>query len=277
MKVGIFYNNTNQQSVITISELKKLLQENNIDFCDMEQSQCDKLPDGLQYMIVFGGDGSVLRSAKIVNDLPIIAINTGNLGFLTSFERDQLQEMILALKSGSLNYSKRRLLKVVSDDDVYYALNDAVIIKNYQYHRNNGCVRVKLFIDGSFMDKYISDGIVFATPTGSTAYALSAGGPVLTPDIEAVVTTPICAHSLHSRPIVFSSKMSANAFVCEDSEVCSLYIDGGFCKDLMQKDNIEISLSEKYVSICDNNVSFFEKLNKKMISWTAKENCDEQK
>ena len=130
---------------------------------------------------------------------------------------------------------------------------------------------MNLEIDKKPVDKYIADGLILSTPTGSTAYALSAGAPVLSPELEAVVVAPICSHSLHSRPIVYSPKSIAKVTVDQTSRDCALYIDGEVVRELCSGEEIEVVLDEKTVKICDNCSNFFEKLSKKIASWSNNE------
>lgn len=270
MKVGVFYSESNAQSVRSARKLKRILTENKIDFVDLEEGAENSATVKMDLIVVFGGDGSVLKAVQIALDkTPLVAINTGNVGFLTSFERDELDVLVKAIKNKALNFTKRKLLAVSVGESVYYALNDAVIMKNYQNHLQSGCVRLELKVDDAFVDKYVADGLIFSTPTGSTAYALSAGGPIVTPDISAVVAAPICAHSLHSRPIVLSPKSLAKTTVLDSSEECALYVDGVFKAAVSSGGTVGVQLSEKAVKICESGENFFDKLNKKIVSWSA--------
>lgn len=272
MKLGIFYNQSNNQSIKACSLLKELLVKSDIDYCDILDGSNAVLDKSLDLMVVFGGDGSVLRACQLVLDsIPLVAINTGTVGFLTSYEAGELNKLVTDIKNNSLNFSVRELIKVDSKGQTYYALNDAVIVKNYIADHHNGCVKLQLKIDDMFVDRYIADGLIFSTPTGSTAYALSAGGPIITPNLKALTVTPICAHSLHSRPIVYSENSIAMVEVVADSNEGALFIDGEFKTALCGKDKVTISLAEKSVRICDNSDNFFSKLTQKITMWSLKD------
>ena len=270
MNIGIYYNDDNSQSVSAIEEFKRLLNEEKIHFIDLEEtSPIDKKEINADLIVVFGGDGSVLTASKITLDkIPLVAINTGTIGFLTSYEINQLSSLVEAIKTNTLEFSERRLLSIEYNGSTCYALNDAVIMKDFQKDNYSCCIKLNLTIDGKRVDKYLADGLILSTPTGSTAYALSAGAPVVTPDLEAIVVAPICAHSLQSRPIVFSPKSTAEVTVDEKSRPCALYVDGAPIRTLNGGETLTINLSNKIVKICDNHCNFFEKLGKKISSWS---------
>lgn len=271
MKVGIFYRQSNNQSVSACAVLKELLLENGIEFTEV-LADSFSAPCDIDLMIVFGGDGSVLQACQLALDkIPIVAINTGNVGFLTSYESTELNALIDDIKNNALKISTRDLLSVKCKGETYYALNDAVVIKNNFNDYRNGCVKLQLEIDGQFVDKYIGDGLLFSTPTGSTAYALSAGGPIITPTLKVLTVAPICAHSLHSRPIVYSQSSLASVLVLEDSNQSALYVDGAFKTALTGGEKVEIALADKKLKICDNSENFFNKLTQKITLWSLKD------
>jgi len=175
------------------------------------QNQCKRaeLSKFCDLVIVVGGDGSMLNVAKFVasDQVPVIGINRGRLGFLTDILPDELEEGITAVLDGSYSVDSRFLLDVVvrpnsskssEDNDLGSALNDIVL------HPGKAAQMIKfeLFVDGIFVYSLDSDGLIVATPTGSTAYALSAGGPIMHPGLNAVVLVPMYPHSLGNRPIV---------------------------------------------------------------------------
>ena len=175
------------------------------------QNQCQRaeLSKFCDLVIVVGGDGSMLNVAKFVasDQVPVIGINRGRLGFLTDILPDELEEGITAVLDGSYSVDSRFLLEVVvranssknsEDHHLGSALNDVVL------HPGKAAQMIKfeLFVDGIFVYSLDSDGLIVATPTGSTAYALSAGGPIMHPGLNAVVLVPMYPHSLGNRPIV---------------------------------------------------------------------------
>lgn len=166
----------------------------------------------LTFMVTLGGDGTLLRGARMLQgrETPILGINLGRVGFLTASTRDQLEPSLDALVNGLYSIERRLALAVsILDEDgvarsQQFALNDVVVHKGGVAR----VVRMNIIIEGEPVGPYSADGIVVATPTGSTAYSLSAGGPIVVPGVDSMVITPICAHTLAVRPIVVPGKYS---------------------------------------------------------------------
>ena len=152
-----------------------------------------------------GGDGTILDTVPFLGDsgIPVLGINMGRLGFLSSVAKEEIAKAIQVVAEGRFTTERRALLELVSPQGVFpggvnYALNEINIIRNPEH----SLLAIKVFVDDVFLNTYWGDGILMATPTGSTAYSLSAGGPILTPDSSSFVITPIAAHNLTVRPIV---------------------------------------------------------------------------
>lgn len=160
----------------------------------------------LDFLITFGGDGTLLRGARLLQgrETPILGVNLGRVGFLTSAARESLLTALDALTSGAHAIERRLVLRasIVSatgaERSVTHALNDVVVHKGGVAR----VIRLRLYIGDEEVGPYSADGLIVATPTGSTAYSLSAGGPVVVPGVEALIVTPICAHTLAVRPLV---------------------------------------------------------------------------
>lgn len=173
-------------------------------------------------LLAIGGDGTMIHAAKhgLETGKPILGINAGRLGFLAQLEPTELDRLLLRLAQGDYRVESRTVLSASLDGAHQgYAINDAVLMKG----PNVNIADYEVYCDQRFMDAIRADGIIFATPTGSTAYSLSAGGPIIDPTIDAMLMTPICPHMLSVRPTLFSgrSKLSASS-----SEVIQLAIDG---------------------------------------------------
>ena len=152
-----------------------------------------------------GGDGTILDAVPLLGDsgIPVLGINMGRLGFLSSVAKDEISKAIQVVAQGRYTIESRTLLELVSPQGVFpggvnYALNEINIIRNPEH----SLLAIKVFVDDVFLNTYWGDGILMATPTGSTAYSLSAGGPILTPNSRSFVITPIATHNLTVRPIV---------------------------------------------------------------------------
>jgi NAD+ kinase len=162
----------------------------------------------VDFFVSVGGDGTLLESVTYVGklEIPILGINTGRLGFLATVSREETENAIALLCDGKMNIDNRTLLKLSSEpklfDDFSFALNDFTIMKK----DTSSMITVHVFVDGELLNSYWADGIIVATPTGSTGYSLSGGGPLVFPGTESIIITPVSPHNLTARPIVLSDK-----------------------------------------------------------------------
>ena len=274
--IGFYFRESNERSTAALEKLKKLIAATGMEFCDLIEDKCTaKDCENVDLLIVFGGDGSVLRAVKLALDkIPVIAINTGNVGFLTSYEESDLETLVNDIVNDNIRYSTRRLMKVICNGNVYYALNDAVVVKDYSHDTASECIKLHFSIDGEHVDSYVADGLIVSTPTGSTAYALSAGAPIITPRVDALVAAPICAHTLHSRPIVFASFAKPKITVDRNFKPCVLYVDGALVEKVDQGESVYIEKGDISVKICDFAEKFFEKLSRKLNKWSTSDTTD---
>lgn len=269
MRVGCYFNakyiDVNKAYIDTI---RTKLSENGIDCIIVDN--LTKL-NGLDILIVLGGDGTILTVASecASHNVKIIGINYGHLGFLAEFEPNQLYEALEMIICGNYVTEKRSLLQIAhSSGKTYFALNDAVIQRNTSGNSFSNTINLHAEIDGSTVDNISSDGLIISTPTGSTAYSLAAGGSVLTPDLNAFIMTPICAHSLHSRPIVFSDSSTVTVSRTDNRGVLNLIVDGKAVESVAQNDKISIKKADRFVEfITLPNGNFFDKLLYKLNVW----------
>lgn len=172
-------------------------------------------------IVVVGGDGSLLSAARMAVelDVPVIGINRGRLGFLTDISPNDIETQLGAVLDGKYREEKRFLLetRIYDDNRIYFhgnALNDVVLGRGSETH----LIEFDVYIDQQFVSHYRSDGMILATPTGSTAYALSAGGPIMHPQLNAVVLVPMFSHSLSSRPLVVDGKSVIDLHIDDRNE-----------------------------------------------------------
>lgn len=166
-----------------------------------------ELDKSFDFFFSIGGDGTILSTIKFVKQLniPIVGINTGRLGFLASIHKDEIKETLNKILSGEYSISNRSLIEVETDpmhaidEDFKYALNEVAISRK----DSTSMITVETWLDNDYLNAYWADGIIISTPTGSTGYSLSCGGPVVTPDTKAMLITPIAPHNLNARPLVF--------------------------------------------------------------------------
>ncbi len=208
-----------------ITFLKSLAIETVLDK-EMAGDFCEHLPvlarenmgEKKDLIVVVGGDGSLLSAARMALsvNVPVIGINRGRLGFLTDISPNDIEKQLGAVLSGSYKEEFRSLLttRIHDENKTYYqglALNDVVLGRGNETH----LVEFDVYIDKQFVSHYRADGIILATPTGSTAYALSVGGPIVYPTLDTIVIVPLCSHSLSSRPLVIDGKSEVDLMVSE--------------------------------------------------------------
>ena len=204
-------------------------------------------------IISIGGDGTMLQSAKLAHKLniPITGINKGRLGFLTDINPDHAGETIKHIINGQYAEENRLLIKATVNKDgkspiIGYGLND-VAIKRKETGR---MIRIKVSIDQKYINTHEGDGFIVASPTGSTAYALSCGGPILKPDIEALILVPICPHSLNDRPLVIPAHSEVNVSAeLGKGETAEIDLDGDTFSDLNSDDALIIKVSSQFIKL----------------------------
>jgi NAD+ kinase len=180
----------------------------------------------IDFVIVLGGDGTMLAAVTLVRDagVPMLGINLGRMGFLASIEKSLIRESIQKLRRGQYSIDERAMLYLESQPslfgDIPFALNDCTLLKR----DTSSMITIHTFLNGDYLNSYWADGIIIATPTGSTGYSLSCGGPVIFPDSGNFVLTPVAPHNLNVRPIVLSDE-SVISFEIEgrgDNFICTL-------------------------------------------------------
>ena len=266
MTVGIFINTTKSEANTAANEFGRILHENSIESKVVNLKEDCK---GIDVIAVFGGDGTILRviDYAIEYDIPILSVNIGTVGFLTCVESNELEKAVDLIKDFS-NIEKRSVMKINDGTNVYYALNEALVQRDMSGKTISGVAKMSLEINGKFIDNFHADGIILSTPTGSTAYSLSAGGAILTPELNAFIATPVCPHSLHNKPIVYPDSYMAKVKVLKDSNKCCLIVDGKYVKTISAGDSVEISKSKKMVKFFSVNKNFFERLLVKLNKWS---------
>ncbi len=222
------------------------------------------------YAIVFGGDGTFVRCSRDMADMkiPVIGVNLGNLGYLCELERDQVRDAVDRIMEGSFEVEKRLMIKGRMNDEYFRkrALNDIVI------HRADSCqmIRLRITVNGEYLLTINADGVIIATPTGSTSYNLSAGGPIVDPKAEIILITPLCAHGLRKESIAVGADsdivVELEARRLYEPEMATVSFDGEYGPRMQVGDRIEIIRSTKNIRTLKlNNLSFVQILRKKML------------
>lgn len=269
MNAGIYYNKnylTENKVYLERIENSLIASGNN---CIIVNRNSDI--QGLDILFVLGGDGTILNVAADCarNGVKIIGINYGHLGFLTEYEAEKVGEAIKLVCDGKYSIQKRAMLEVECGKNSFYALNDLVIQRSTGGHNFTNTVELRAVIDGTTVDNYLSDGIIVSTPTGSTAYSLSAGGSILTPDINAFIMTPICAHSLHSKPVVYNDNSILEIIPLNYNTPLNVVVDGRIVDVIKSSVNLKIKKSDffaEFITGSENN--FFNKLLIKLNIWS---------
>lgn len=231
-----------------------------------------QVPEETELIIVIGGDGTFIHTAKDLIDLhiPIIGINMGNLGYLTEIDANHYEKDLIQLAEGNYHIEDRMLIdgEILRDGKVInrnIALNDVVLGRS----QSLGIIDYEVRVDERFLNRYSADGIILSTPTGSTGYNLSVGGPVVYPSAEIILATPIAAHTLNSRTIVFSADVVIEVVVkgrsSERNQKKIVSFDGQAEIELENEDVIRVQKSDKITKILRlDDISFVEHLGKKM-------------
>ena len=246
---------------------KRITHETGLEnfFCEE-----DKLCAMSDFLVVLGGDGTLLsvgrRTAKY--KIPLLGINLGNLGFLTASENHDAEEAIQKVLNQDYKLEKRLMLEASINTEKerttgILALNDICITRGVF----SKMVQINVFINTEYVNTFRADGMIISTPTGSTAYNLSAGGPILKPDTEIIAITPICPHTLHTRPIVVSADDVVTVEVCtHTSGDFAISADGQEGIALKSENVVQVKRSKDYVTIIKtNNMGFYDILRQKLV------------
>jgi NAD+ kinase len=226
------------------------------------------VPEGSDLAVVLGGDGTLLSAARAVGNraIPLLAVNLGGLGFLTSIAIGELFPELERSLSGRYEVTRRKMLRVsltragavVAE---YFALNDVVIAKSTIAR----IVELAAWAGDSFICEYKADGLIISTPTGSTAYSLSAGGPIVYPTVNAICLTPICPHTLTNRPLIVPSEMQIRIVSLARNEDAYLTVDGQVGSPIESGDAVECGIADfDVLLIRPPDKTFFDVLRQKL-------------
>ncbi len=226
------------------------------------------VPRMADLVVVLGGDGTLLSVARLVEseEVPILGVNLGGLGFLTAVTLDELYPVLGAVLAGKYRGSRRMLLQVTVERQgepvaEYVVLNDAVITKG-AFSR---IVELEIYIEQEYVTAYRADGLIVCTPTGSTAYGLSAGGPIVFPTMRALILVPICPHGLTNRPLVVPEEVRVRVALESQGEDVYLTLDGQVGFPLRYRDLIEIRRADREITlIVSPKKSYYEILRSKL-------------
>ena len=273
MKIGIYSNIFKDKELASAKALINILDKKGITYAfSTNKEDCDiknaiPLQDLSKYsdiVIAFGGDGTMLNVISYIDDkaIPILGVNMGKIGFLTEIDKAELEKAVDALIEGKYTIDSRSLIRAqVPNGEKFYALNEAILTS-----KNSQVSSIKINIDDSYTATVRGDGVIVATPTGSTAYSLACNGPILAPSVKGFIVNTICPHSLHSVPIVVDD--GAEIMLSSKSRDMKLVIDGKDRYTFEGDSEIKIRKANFVASFVRlNNQNFYQKLLQKLSFW----------
>jgi len=285
-RVGVVLRRRNQDLPGALARLKDICAERDVAVVFVERdvgegppdARADLVRDDLDLVVALGGDGTLLRAARLVagRDIPVFGVNLGQLGFLTHTAQAELESGLSHVLDGECELDRRFTLqaRIMSGGkpkgEALHALNDVVV------HRP-GATRVTpihlVVHDGDLIDEigsFSADGVILASPTGSTAYSLAAGGPIIVPEVECIVVTAICPHSLAVRPLVVPSRNTINVRPLDPSHELQLTVDGQVARTLDPRDEVVVSRGPHDVALVRlPNQTFFGTMRRK-LNWALR-------
>jgi NAD+ kinase len=237
--IFVFFNRNNVELVIEEKFLKILYEEKIVEKQYNTFSSHTDLDSSFDILISIGGDGTILRAATFVRDsgIPILGVNAGRLGFLAKVQKENIESFLQIVLEKKYSISERSLLTIEcspnnSEIDINFAMNEVAVSRK----DTTSMITIETFLNGEYLNSYWADGLIIATPTGSTGYSLSCGGPILTPQVKGLVITPIAPHNLNARPLV----------IPDDTEI-TLKVSG-------REEQYLVSLDSRITSVNNNSV-----------------------
>jgi NAD+ kinase len=225
--IFVFFNKNNVELVIEEQFLKILFEEKLVEKQYATFSSHTDLNSSFEILISIGGDGTILRAATYVRDsgIPLLGINAGRLGFLAKVQKENIGEFLQFVLEKQYTLTKRTLLELESNRrkpfEINFAMNEVTVARK----DTTSMITIETYLNGEYLTSYWADGLIISTPTGSTGYSLSCGGPILTPDVKALVITPIAPHNLNARPLVIQDDLEIKLIVSGREEEYLVSLD----------------------------------------------------
>lgn len=247
--VSIFYNEEKERAIDIFNDCYKFLKEKNIKILSKEEVF------KANFVILIGGDGTLLRNFKYINDIClkhkqeipfIIAINAGSMGFLTEATKDNYKDLIENFLNDTFFYEERFILEININNKKYFSLNEVVLTRQ---NIGTNVVNTHIKVDSQSLAKYRGDGVIISTPTGSTAYSLSVGGPIIFPSLKLILVSPIAPHNLNTRPIILDGDKILELSIIHPSTCGFVNIDGQAITNINDKEKIIIKYSNRKIKL----------------------------
>jgi len=252
--------------VMEMETLAQLQSKYDLKIDSATYADASDFKSGIDYMICLGGDGSFLRAIRYIKDsgVPVLGINTGRLGFLSNISKEAIGETFQLIEEKKYEYQKRSLIRVKTHDDLFgvenFALNELTISKK----DTSSMITVHAKLDGKYLNSYWADGLIVSTPTGSTGYNLSCGGPIITPGCQVHIITPIAAHNLNVRPVVVPDHLPVDLTLETRDRSCLLSLDG-VTKNIKQGEEIRVTKAEFLINVLKfEHTNFLDTIRNKM-------------
>lgn len=274
--IGLIVNTRKKQPVQLGKELIDWFKQKNIGVYTTEEDGlamgvnqdmiCDRLGKAVDCVVTLGGDGTLLRAARIISsyEIPILGINLGVLGFLTETEIPETYDALERLIRGEFKHEDRMMLEGSIRHNntaaTFVGLND-IVVKGPLAR----LIILDVFVNNQYVTTYNGDGVIISSPTGSTAYSLSAGGPIIDPELEAIIITPICPHTLHARPLVIPPDKTVRLRIVKAHTDSMVTIDGQHSYLVEKDDEISVVKASKYTRLVRiKEPNFFDILQEKL-------------
>lgn len=260
MKVAVIPNPYKDEGLVQTARLCEILKARGIEAV----TDADDLYENTDIVIILGGDGTILCAAEECarRGIPVMGINLGRVGFMTETEQDNMEDAVDSLLSGAYKIEERMMMDVSVGDKEYLALNDCVVAKC-----DAQMIKIAVYAENEQITEYIADGVIISTPTGSTGYSLSAGGPVADPGTEMFIATPICAHTLKARPAVLAPEKTVSVHLLSGAaQNAVVTVDGIVRESLGVGDKVVITRSQKKLKLIKfGHQSFYNILMAKLL------------
>lgn len=283
-RVGVVYREHTPEVLAIVERLRAWAAEEGVDVTVEENAgrgpkpSLDLRADPVDLVVALGGDGTFLRASRLVmdSDVPVLGVNIGRLGFLTAIPDSYLEGGLHQVVSGGAVLEHRFRLRAIIEHEgdyrpsQFFALNDIVV-------HTSGAARVTPLVlsvgDGDEMEEvgsFAADGVIVSTPTGSTAYSMSAGGPIITPEVEAIVITPICPHSLAVRPLVIPAHRTVCVGSLEPEAEHQLTVDGQVVHQLEPSERVFVAREKRPLALVRLPGQTFFKTMQQKLNWAAR-------
>ena len=290
-RILFYFNRSKETAAQAVSECATLCRARGFETCFLREDEAwiranapgvtqdskwleRPVPGETDLILVFGGDGTVLRAldSYVCCDIPMLGVNLGRMGFLLETQPQEMGAALEQLRAGKYRIERRMMLRVEGECGgkriLAYATNEVSVSRGLSQRM----IALDAFVGDMLVDHYIADGLVLSSPTGSTAYSLSAGGPIVSPDVHCFVLSPICPHSLTSRPIVLSAseRVRLKIHMKEMREGIQLSVDGQAVCEMRNHEEISISRSPHDALLIrfDEQRNYFSLLKDKLSQWS---------